>query len=245
MRIVIMQPYYLPYRGYFDLLAKADLFVVYDDVQYRHRFWQSRNRLTVDGRDWWMTVPVLTSGRRDQEIRDVRIAPEAWWKSHLGQIRRAYRSTPHFGGVFPRLEETLAASTTSLLDLNLALLDLMFDVVGLPKPRRVLSSSLGVPNTGRTEREVDICLRLRADEYLSGLAAKVYMKPALWTDAGVRLGWHVPDLVPYREAGYDPYASILDLAFHEGGEGYRYVAGRIEWEAPGDESHASRIRSPR
>ena len=50
MRVVIMQPYYLPYRGYFDLLAKADLFVVYDDVQYRHRFWQSRNRLTVDGR---------------------------------------------------------------------------------------------------------------------------------------------------------------------------------------------------
>lgn len=245
MRVVIMQPYYLPYRGYFDLLAKADLFVVYDDVQYRHRFWQSRNRLTVDGRAWWMTVPVLTSGRRDQLIREVRIAPGPWWKSHLGQVRRAYRSAPHFRGVFPRLEEAFEASTGTLLDLNLALLDLMFEVVGLPKPRRLLSSSLGVANSGRTEREVDICRQLQADEYLSGLAAKTYMRPELWTQAGMRLGWHVPELVPYSAPEYDPYASILDLAFREGGDGYRFVAGRVDWEAPGNGSQASRILSPR
>ena len=232
MRVVIMQPYYLPYRGYFDLLARADLFVVYDDVQYRHRFWQSRNRLTVDGQPWWMTVPVLTSGRRTQLIREVRIAPGAWWRSHLGQIRRAYGSAPYFSRVYQRLEAVLEASSESLLDLNLDLMDLMFELVGASKPRRVLSSSLGIPNTGRTEREVDICRQLGADEYLSGLAAKVYMKPELWAQAGIRLGWHVPELPAYSSPACDPYASILDLAFWEGDGGYRFVAGRIDWEAP-------------
>jgi hypothetical protein len=246
MRVVIMQPYYLPYRGYFDLLARADLFVVYDDVQYRHRFWQSRNRLTVDGQPWWMTVPVLTSGRRGQLIREVRIAPGAWWRSHLGQIRRAYGSAPHFGRVFPRLEEALEASPDSLLDLNLGLLDLMFELVGVPNPRRVLSSSLGVANTGRTEREVDICRLLGADEYVSGLAAKVYMKAELWAQAGIRLGWHVPELPPYPAPACDPYASILDLAFWEGDGGYRFVAGRVDWEAGAEaEPQTSRILSPR
>lgn len=230
MRVVIMQPYYLPYRGYFDLLAKADLFVVYDDVQYRHRFWQSRNRLTVDGRVWWMTVPVLTAGRRGQLIRDVRIAGGTWWKGHLGQIRRAYRAAPHFDRLFPRLEAVLASSPESLLDLDLKLLDLMFEHIGLCRPERVLSSSLGVPNFGRTEREVAICRRLGATEYLSGLAAKVYMKPELWEEAGIRLGWHVPELPLYSAPACDPYASILDLAFWEGGEGHRYVTGHIEWE---------------
>lgn len=233
MRVVIMQPYYLPYRGYFDLLAKADLFVVYDDVQYRHRFWQSRNRLTVDGRLWWMTVPVLTAGRRGQLIRDVRIAPGAWWKGHLGQIRRVFRAAPHFDRVFPPLEAVLTSSPESLLDLDLRLLDLMFEQIGLRRPERVLASSLGVPNSGRTEREVAICRRLGADEYLSGLAARVYMKPELWAQAGIRLGWHVPELPPYSAPGCDPFASILDLAFWEGDSGHRYVAGRIEWEEAG------------
>lgn len=244
MRIVIMQPYYLPYRGYFDLLSRADLFVVYDDVQFRRRGWQSRNRLMVDGKPWWMTVPVLTRGRREQQIREVRIVPGAWWRSHLGQVRRAYCAAPHFDRVFLRLEETLKASTGSLLDLNLTLIDLMFALTGVPKPRRVLSSSLGVPNTGRTEREVDMCRLLGADEYLSGLAAKVYMKPELWAKAGIRLGWHVPELPPYDASPYDPCASILDLAFWMGDDGYRFVTGHIDWEAPATEPQASRSLSP-
>lgn len=242
MRVVIMQPYYLPYRGYFDLLARADLFVVYDDVQYRHRFWQSRNRLTVDGEPWWMTVPVLTRGRRTQQIREVRIAAGPWARSHLGQIRRAYADAPHFQRVFPRIEAVLVDPPDLLLDLDLRLLDTMFELVGMPAPRRVLSSSLDVPNTGRTEREVEICRLLGADEYVSGLAAKVYMKPELWSEAGIRLGWHVPDLPAYSAPVFDPFASILDLAFWEGEEGRRFVAGRIDWEPQRDRPDGSRPR---
>lgn len=230
MRVVIMQPYYLPYRGYFALLSAADVFVIYDDVQYRHRFWQSRNRLKV-GPSWWtMTVPVRTKGRRHQLIREVEIDGNRWQKSHLGQIKKAYARAPYFRTVYSQLAEVLEREWRYLVDLNVTLIRLAFSVGGGKLPEMIYSSQLGVPNTGRTEREVAICRLLGASEYISGTAAKAYMKPELWRIAGIRLAWFIPDLVPYPCENYEPYASIVDVLFWQGQNAWNYVEGHLIYE---------------
>lgn len=230
MRVVIMQPYYLPYRGYFDLVGKADVFVVYDDVQYRHRFWQNRNRLLLRGQWRWLTVPVRVHGRRRQRINQVEIDAGPWWRKHLATIRAAYARAPFFGPVYSELEAVLSAGFERLLPLNLALLASCFALAGTTMPRHVHASDLGVPDGGRTEREVAICRALGADEYLSGLAARAYMETELWREAGIRLGWHHPELPPYPSPSYDPAASVLDVLFACGGGSHAFISGSIAWE---------------
>src|ERR1700733_12005565 len=99
MNCAILQPSYLPWRGYFHQIQKADLFVFYDDVQYDRHGWRNRNRIKTRSGPAWLTIPLESSGDRWKEARicDIRVSePGDWRRVHLATLRHCYAKAPFF-----------------------------------------------------------------------------------------------------------------------------------------------------
>lgn len=227
MRVVILQPSYLPWLGYFDQLYKSDVFVLYDDVQYDKHGWRNRNRIKTPQGAQWLTVPVLTHGRDRPTNRDVHIdRHQPWQRKHLQALRQHYGKAPAFPEVFPRLEGLLAQEWTNLFDLNAAALDVLGDLLGLKRDVRV-SSQLGIPGEG-TERLVAICKAVGGDTYLTGDAAKAYLEEGQLAQAGIRLEYHGYRHPVYRQlyGEYLPYLSVVDLLMNHGADSLEILVDR-------------------
>jgi hypothetical protein len=217
---VILQPSYLPWRGYFDLVHEADAFVFYDDVQYDKHGWRNRNRIKTAGGTQWLTVPVLSKGNVSSgvAIKDVAIAwTQDWAKKHLATIKQAYARAPFFKEYLPVVEGLFAKRYERLVDLTVESTITLARSLGITHTRFVRSSELDIGG-GKTERLVNITKHLGADRYLSGPSARDYLEPQLFADAGVALDYKVYDYVEYEQLHppYDPQVSILDLLFMKG-----------------------------
>jgi hypothetical protein len=219
MKVVVLQPSFLPWLGYFDQYAWCDHFVLYDDVQYDKHGWRNRNRILTSQGVQWLTVPVKTSGQEWPEIRQVEVDSRTPWKrKHLETIRQAYSKTPHFGPVFKALQDYYSCDYPLLLDWNVEGLRWLTQWLGLPW-KGLLSSSL--PGPGRkTERLIGICRSLGASHYLSGDAARQYLDVSSFESIGCQVHWHGyhHPVYPQRQGEFIPFLSILDLMFWCGPE---------------------------
>lgn len=224
----IIQPNYLPWRGYFDFIHEVDVFVFLDDVQYTPRDWRSRNRVKLpDGSSRWITVPVV--GGRDQLIKDVRIdTAQAWQRKHLETLRHGYGKSPYFAHFFPRLEALLLdGGFARLCDLDVALTQAIAGWLGLATPF-VLSSSLGTQGA-KDHKLLEIVRAVGGNDYLSGPAAQDYIEPTLWAKAGVSLRYK--DYGGYPEYAqmappFEAAVSIVDLLFMQGPDAPDYIWGQ-------------------
>lgn len=217
--IVIEQPNYLPWIGYFDLMRQSDVWVWYDDVQYTKRDWRNRNRVGLD-EALWLTVPVQTRGRFHQHISEVEIAYEQpWVRRHLETIRRCYARAPHFEQVWSILAPALEAQPRMLADLAIAINESIAAMLGIA-PRFARSSQLGGGRFTRQERLIEICGRFEATSYLSGPAARAYIDPRAFASAGLELRYICYDYPPYRRGAHPfvPNLSIVDALAWMGAE---------------------------
>lgn len=216
MKAVIMQPTYLPWVGYFDLLDQADTFIFLDSVQFERQSWQQRNRVrTPDG--WqWLTVPVLR--RFPQMIFEVRInSATDWQRKHLATIQQHYAGTPFWdrhreaiGHLYGRPWETLA-------DLNISAIKYIARELGIT-PTFVRSSEL-VACGQRVNLLIGLCHEVKADVYLSPEGAATYIEQDnRFAEEGITLEYHHYTPVPYRQrySPFIPYLSVIDLLFNEG-----------------------------
>lgn len=225
-RVAIIQPNYLPWKGYFDIIHDVDVFVFLDDVQYTVRDWRNRNKIkTHDGRTIWLSVPVL--GGRNQRICDVEIdRAEAWQRKHTEALRHNYGKTPGFAEYFPRFVDVLSHDFPRLVDLDIALTREICSWLGLaPEFRR--SSELS-PEGTKDERLIDIVQKVGGDHYLSGPAARDYIQPERFAEAHIGLAYHdyagYP-AYPQLAEPFDHHVSILDLVFAVGREAPDYIWG--------------------
>lgn len=226
---VILQPSYLPWRGYFDLVHEADVFVFYDDVQYDKHGWRNRNRIKTSSGTQWLTVPVLSKGNVSAgvTIKDVGIAwTQDWAKKHLSTIRQAYARAPFFKDVLPLVEGLFSKRHERLVDLTVETTIALAEALGITRTRFVRSSELGIEG-GKTERLVRLCRHLGADRYLSGPSARDYIEASLFADAGIALDYKAYDYPEYEQLHppYDPQVSILDLLFMKGPDAPRFIWG--------------------
>jgi hypothetical protein len=225
MKAAIIQPNYIPWKGYFDIIREVDVFILYDDLQYTDRDWRNRNLIKTENGPKWLTVPVLGGAR--QNLREARIDPAQDWKGkHLRLLERNYRKSPFFESVFSRFETVLGQKHELLVDLDAALLRDICDWLGIRT--RILSSST-IPSSGaKDEKLIDICRKVGADAYLSGPAAKDYIRPELFADAGIALAYKDYSKYPEYPQFFPPFihgVSILDLLFHTGPEAQEYIWG--------------------
>ena len=222
-RVAILQSNYIPWKGYFDLIAAVDEFVLYDDVQFTTRDWRNRNRIkTPDGLKW-LSVPVGASTSR--RIRDVELPDHAWAKLHWKTLETSYRRAEHFEAMLPVIEPLyLQSRATHLSELNRAFIEAVCRVLDI---RTRLSNSWDYRLCdGRTERLAYLCEQAGADEYVSGPSARAYIDERVFAERGIRLTWF--DYGPYPEypqlwGEFVHEVSILDLLFNCGTKATDYM----------------------
>jgi hypothetical protein len=226
-RVVVLQSSYIPWKGYFDLIRAADLCVFYDEVQYTHRTWRNRNLIKAETGPAWLTIPIEVSGQFGQRIEDVRIARPDWWLRHWKTLVHAYSRARHFREYRGEVEALYAglAGEASLARVNRRLTEALCALLGIRTP---LVSSHDFPRTSSdpTERLVEICRQAGADRYLSGPAARAYLREEAFAEHGILLEYaDYSRYAPYPQlhGEFAHGVSVLDLIFNTGAAAPGYL----------------------
>jgi hypothetical protein len=232
---VILQPSYIPWRGFFHQVQKADVFVFYDDVQYDDRGWRNRNRIKTARGSQWLTIPVLGRGAQVEKIpiRDVAICwDRPWARKHWASIRHAYARAPFFARYAGLVEAFLARRDERLADFTIDFVVALSRELGIERTRFVRSSSLGVGG-GRMDRLVGILEAVGARHYVSGPSARAYVDEPMLSAAGITVEYMSYDYPEYGQLHppYDPAVSILDLLFMKGPDAPAFIWGTARAEA--------------
>ena len=218
MRAAIMQPTYLPWTGYFALIDQVDAFVFLDDVEFNDRSWQQRNRIKTDDGPMWLTVPVLTSGRRGQEIREVEInTDERWRDKHRKSIKFNYSPADHYDDYEDWLAETYGTEWAMLRELNVRTIESLADELGVDA-EFVLSSELDAGGR-KAHRLLEICRELGADEYLSALGSAEYIEddnPFTQSEVGLLYQHYEHPTYSQLHGEFVSQMSVVDLLLNEG-----------------------------
>lgn len=213
--IAIHQPNYLPWLGFYDKIAKADSWVVFDDVMIGNRSQSPVNRnlvKTPQGKAW-LTVPVYVNF--DDLINTISVDYEQDWpKDHLKTIFFNYKKAPNFDKIYPLLEKEYSKKIGNLAELNLAFIDIFLKFFGIKK-ERVRSSELKVPGK-RNELLINICKKVGADVYLAGQGSKDYMDLAMFKKAGIEVVWQefIHPAYPQLWGEFIPKLSALDYVLN-------------------------------
>lgn len=227
MKCAILQPSYLPWRGYFHLIQKADVFVFYDDVQYDKHGWRNRNRIKTAAGPKWITVPVSARGNVESglPINQVRIADDRWAAKHLATIRQAYAKAPHIERCVSAIEPHLLRGEESLAELTIGLTIALSEELGISS-RFVRSSELGVEGA-RMDRLMAVLERVEATHYISGPSAEAYLEESRLNEAGISLEYMVYDYPEYPQLHppYEPQVSIVDLLAMQGDRASAFIWG--------------------
>jgi hypothetical protein len=226
MICVILQPSYIPWRGYFDQIRRADLFIFYDDVQYDKHGWRNRNRIKTHQGGQWLTIPVHSKGVVEDNIpiNQVEIAWEqSWSERHVRAIQQAYSKAPFFHQYAPWLEEVYQRRPALLADFTIPLTIELARMLGNDHTRFMRSSEL-TAHGQKTDRLIEILTQVGTTHYISGPSAQSYIENEKFEAAGISLEYMTYDYPEYPQLypPYDPYVSIFDLLFMTGPEAFQY-----------------------
>ena len=227
MNCVILQPSYIPWRGYFHQIYKADVFVFYDDVQYDKHGWRNRNRVKTAQGAKWLTIPVHSKGNVAHQtlINEIQISwNEDWTARHWMTIKQSYSKAPYFNQYAPLLEEFYQRRSELLADFTIDLTVALARALGIQHTRFVRSSSLEA-HGAKTDRLVSILTQLGTTHYISGPSAKDYLEEDRLEAAGISLEYMVYDYPEYPQLypPFDPQVSIVDLLFMTGEHAPQYI----------------------
>ena len=226
-RVAVVQSNYIPWKGYFDLIAAVDEFILYDEVQYTRRDWRNRNQIKTSQGVQWLTVPVQVKGKYHQTIRETVIDGTDWAVSHWQTLQLNYRRAPYFNEVAALIEPLYRSKQyTMLTDLNYTFITAICEYLGITT-KISFSWDYAVPETDdRTERLKRLVVAAGGTTYISGPSAKSYMQEDIFTASNMEVMW-------FEYGGYPQYdqlwgefthgVTILDLLFNCGKEAPKYM----------------------
>jgi hypothetical protein len=218
MVLAAHQPNYLPWLGFFHKMARCDVFVLLDSVQYARRSYTARCLVKhPDGKKHWLSVPVLKTGRYGQRISEVELhRHEPWQHDHRRTLEACYSRAPYFAGQRWLLELAYDRQWDSLCEMNSALIVEFAKRLNLG-PRIVKLSDLGIV-AHSTELLIAICRQLGADAYRSGPSGKKYLDQEKFSNAGIRLDvfQYWPRPYPQLWGDFVPGLSAIDMLFNCG-----------------------------
>jgi hypothetical protein len=216
-----MQPYFLPYLGYFSLIKHTDLWVVFDTAQFIRHGWIERNRILKPGDGWQYIKVPLVKHARETPIKDVLIRDDEPWRTRiLAQIDHYKASAPYSRDVREFLKDGLAFSANTISALNVHLLTRACEYLGVPFRYLLYSqSSLCVGAvTAPDEWALEITKALGAQEYINPPGGMSLFDNAKYERAGIKLSYLRPRLTPYKQRGekFESGLSIIDaMMFNE------------------------------
>ncbi|WP_244130880.1 MULTISPECIES: WbqC family protein [Burkholderia cepacia complex] len=212
MKVAIMQPYFLPYVGYFQLIEAVDRFVVYDNIKYTKKGWFNRNRFLLNGSDAMFSIPL----KRDSDSLDVRereVSPDYDPEKLAGQLKGAYARAPYFEHGFELVRSVLPADEANLFRFIRRSIDAVVDRLGIDT-RIVVSSSVDTDHSLKgQDRVLSICESLGATTYVNAIGGVGLYSRDDFAERGIDLRFIRSRPLEYRQFGapFVPWLSIVDL----------------------------------
>ena len=222
MRLAIMQPYFLPYIGYWQLIAAVDVFVVYDNIKYTKKGWINRNRFLVNGKEALFSLPL----RKDSDFLDVSqryLADSFDREALIRRFREAYRKAPEFHAFMPILEDLIRFSSNNLFDYILNSIYRICEFLGL-KTKVIISSHIKCDHSLKSSDRVQaLCKALCADTYINPIGGTELYSKESFARQQLALQFLQPNLCEYPHCGntFFPWLSIVDVAMFNTGERLR------------------------
>ncbi len=213
LKLAIMQPYFLPYLGYYQLLNLVDKFVIYDDVNFISRGWINRNNLLMGAKAHLFTIPLLDASQ-NKLIHEVQVSPDpVWRKKLLKTIDQAYRKASYYEPVFPLIESVVNNQSESVAD---------YCLQALTKTARYMNIDTKIVRTSRIYENTDlksqnrilsICQKEGADQYINPIGGQDLYDKTLFKNEGIALNFiqTTPWAYPQFKNEFVPWLSILDV----------------------------------
>ncbi len=216
-KIAILQSNYIPWKGYFDIIGMVDEFVIYDEVQYTKNDWRNRNRIKTPAGLQWITIPVYQKNLA-QKISDTKISNCKWGVKNWNSLKANYSRASYFKSYSPIFEEFyLTFKSPFLSDINVALIELICNTIEI---KTVIRNSADYDLKGDpTEKLISLCKQLNASHYLSGPAARNYLREELFEEEGIEINWADYGGYPEYSQLFPPFehrVSIIDLILNAG-----------------------------
>jgi hypothetical protein len=211
MKVAIMQPYFLPYFGYFQLIEAADLFIIYDNIEYTKKGWINRNRFLRNGADALFSLP-LSQASDFLDVRDRHISPDFNKAKFLNQFREAYRKAPCFKEGSALLDDIMANGESNLFGFIHHSVKAVCAYLGIATPI-VASSTLEIaPGLKAQEKVIAYCRAAGADAYVNPMGGVELYDKAAFAAHGLRLEFLRPRALEYEQFGesFVPSLSIID-----------------------------------
>lgn len=224
-KVAILQSNYIPWKGYFDIIASVDEFIIYDDMQYTRRDWRNRNLIKTPLGVQWLTVPVKVKGKYEQKIKDTLIDGSTWAQAHWMALSLNYRRATFFQEIATWLEPLyIDKSYTHISQLNRTFIEAICNYLGI---KTIITNSWEYSLIeGKTELLVDICRQTSGTEYISGPSAKTYIEESIFSNFNIKLTWF--DYSTYQKypqlwGEFIHGVTVLDLLFNTGKDARLYI----------------------
>lgn len=221
--VAIMQPYFFPYTGYWQLIRAADLFVIYDDVNYIKGGWINRNRLLINGHPTFITAP-LQHASPHKRICDTALLPAPAWRDKLVKmIDNTYRRSPFFSEVFPIIEQLIRHDDDNLATYLAHQLQTLSAFMGIDTEWVISSRRYGNESLSGQARVLDICRIEGATSYINLPGGRSLYDPKVFHEAGIDLRFIAMHIMSYPQpvAEFTPHLSIIDALMGVGPQAIR------------------------
>ena len=223
MKLAIMQPYFFPYIGYWQLIHAVDRFVIYDDVNYIKGGWVNRNRILINGESAYITVP-LHQASPNKKICDTSLQPSSIWRDKLVKmLEMTYAKAPYYADVYPLVKELIRNEAVNLADYLAHQLQALSIFMGIGTAFVVTSRCYENDNLSGQDRLIDISTREGATTYINPQGGQSLYNYDSFRNAEIDLQFILMRQIPYRQraAGFIPHLSIIDALMEVGPVGIR------------------------
>lgn len=211
---VVMQPTYLPWLGYFNLIEKSDVFVFLDHVQFSKQSWQQRNKIRDKNGEIILTIPVTHNKTKDTLIKDVEIdLIRNPLIKHFKSIENNYRKSKNYNIIIEEFYKIYTFEYRKLIDLNIDLIKLGCKLKNI-QTNFIYSSELNISGQ-KVEMLIDICNKVGADNYLSPLGSKIYIdENNIFDENNIKLTYQNYEHPEYNQINYPDFISHLSFIDH-------------------------------
>jgi len=223
-KIAILQSNYIPWKGYFDIIRRADVFVIYDEVQYTKNDWRNRNLIKTAKGTEWLTIPVSQKSLQ-QRIDETTVTQKNWHKKHWNTLVCNYAKAPYFKDYEADFEAFYSSlNTENLSEINLLFIKKINSILDI-KSEIIDSKSLKLSGD-KNDRLIDAVKKLNGTHYISGPAAKNYIDIDKFHTESISIEWMNYSGYPLYSQLFGPFThevTILDLIFNEGPNAKLYL----------------------
>lgn len=225
MKIGIMQPYFFPYIGYFQLIQNVDEFIVYDNIKFTKKGWINRNRIFVNGKDEYITLPL----KKDSDFLDIkdRYLAEGWTSEKnkiINRIKESYKKAPNFQEVLPLIESVFNYENNNLFEFIFNSLQQINNFMEIKTPL-IISSSIDINHELKgVDKVLAICKAQKAKTYINPIGGIELYNKEIFNQNGLDLKFLKTNEIKYPQFKDDfiPFLSIIDVMMFNSKETIKY-----------------------